>query len=278
MKEIQILNDTTQDLINIGGKTNNQIRNILDKAHNDLLMIVERRFGKERNYTKRLEELKNMGIGPFVVTTTMPTSYIDNKVREDLFKKRDRYLNLIETILAELGIERVEELKEEVERIEREIQEEKVEERLIRILSRFHRFTKQLKRRQGRSTIPIIEVQNEYDVQDLLHALLKLEFDDVRAEEYTPSYAGSNSRIDFLLKKEEIVVEVKKSSEKLKDKEIGVQLNDDIAKYKTHPNCKVLYCFIYDPQELLSNPDGLENDLSKDTEEFKVKVIIIPKR
>jgi len=56
---------------------------------------------------------------------------------------------------------------------------------------------------------------------------------------------GSNSRMDFLLKKEEIVVEVKKTSENLKDKKIGVQLNDDIAKYKTHPNCKILFCFIF---------------------------------
>lgn len=61
-----------------------------------------------------------------------------------------------------------------------------------------------------------------------------MEFDDVRPEEYTPSYAGSNSRMDFLLKKEQIVIEVKKASKHLKDKEIGKQLNDDIAKYKSH--------------------------------------------
>nr|WP_250162867.1 hypothetical protein [Psychrobacter sp. WY6] len=36
-------------------------------------------------------------------------------------------------------------------------------------------------------------------------------FDDVRPEEYTPSYAGAASRTDFLLKKEQIIIELKKS-------------------------------------------------------------------
>jgi hypothetical protein len=53
------------------------------------------------------------------------------------------------------------------------------------------------------------EVADEYDVHDLLHAILKLHFDDVRPEEYTPSYAGSASRVDFFLPKERLVVEAK---------------------------------------------------------------------
>lgn len=278
MSEIQLLNDIIQDFTKLERENNDTIKNILDRAHRKLVMIVERKFSKERDYLNQLEKLQNIHIGPFAVYGGIPKSHINNRVREDLIKKRERYLNFIKVILEELKIEKLNGTMEKIEEAEREEKDEKVEERLIRILNRFHRFVKQLKQRQGRSTIPIIEVQNEYDVQDLLHALLKLEYDDVRAEEYTPSYAGSNSRMDFLLKKEEIVVEVKKTSEKLKDKEIGVQLNDDIAKYKTHPNCKILYCFIYDPQEIISNPDGLQNDLSKETEEFRVKVIITPKR
>lgn len=278
MNEIQILQEISRDLISLEKQNNDKIKNILDKAHRKLVMIVERKFGKERDYINQIKSLQDMHIGPVAVYPAMSKAYISNKVREDLITKRDRYLNLIETILNELEIETADFLKENINEVIREETNEKVEERLTRILNRFHRFANQLKRHQGKSTIPIIEVQNEYDVQDLLHALLKIEFDDVRAEEYTPSYAGSNSRIDFLLKKEQIAVEVKKTSEHLKDKEIGVQLNDDIAKYKTHPNCGILYCFIYDPQELISNPDGLQNDLSQETEEFKVKVIITPKR
>ena len=74
---------------------------------------------------------------------------------------------------------------------------------LKRIFSRFHRIARQLRsRHDNRMTI---EVNDEYDVQDLLHALLKLFFDDVRAEEWTPSYAGKSARMDFLLKKEQLI-------------------------------------------------------------------------
>jgi hypothetical protein len=76
------------------------------------------------------------------------------------------------------------------------------------ICSRFHLVTKQLRTRYADRDSLI--VADEYDVQDLLHALLKIDFDDIRPEEWTPSYAGGSSRVDFLLKNEQIIVEVKK--------------------------------------------------------------------
>ena len=78
---------------------------------------------------------------------------------------------------------------------------------LDRLFSHFHIVVRQLRtRHDDRKTF---EVNDEYDVQDLLHALLKIHFDDIRVEEWTPSYAGSCARMDFLLKKEQIVIEVK---------------------------------------------------------------------
>lgn len=78
-------------------------------------------------------------------------------------------------------------------------------------------------------------ITDEYDVQDLLHALLKLYFDDVRPEEWTPSYAGKSARMDFSLKKEKTVIEVKMTRESLSDKEIGDQLIVDVERYSSHP-------------------------------------------
>ncbi|WP_417182764.1 hypothetical protein [Alistipes putredinis] len=146
---------------------------------------------------------------------------------------------------------------------------------LAQIFNRFNTFANQLKRRyDGRDTI---EISDEYDVQDLLQALFKLHFDDVRAEEATPSYAGGASRIDFFLKDREIAIEVKMARKTLKDKVIGEQLLIDIARYKEHPNCKTLYCFVYDPSYLIHNPTGLEKDLNKkSTPELQVKVFIRP--
>lgn len=52
-------------------------------------------------------------------------------------------------------------------------------------------------------------IEDEYDLQDLLHGLLKLHFDDVRVEDFAPERGGGRSRIDFVLKSERLVVEAK---------------------------------------------------------------------
>jgi len=143
-------------------------------------------------------------------------------------------------------------------------------------LSRFHLVANQLKRRR-KNKIPYV-ISDEYDVQNLLHAILRLDFDDVRKEEWTPSYAGEASRIDLVLKNEGILVEVKRTSASLKEKQIGKQLIVDIARYKEYKGIDTLVCFIYDPEQIIENPIGLENDLQKlSTEKLNVEVFVCPR-
>lgn len=146
---------------------------------------------------------------------------------------------------------------------------------LSHIFNNFSRFVHQLRRKRhnGRDCF----ISDEYDVQDLLHALLKLHFDDVRAEDWTPQNSGSNNRIDFLINDNQTAIEVKYAKDSHKDKQIGDELIIDISKYSKHPNCNSLYCFVYDPDYCIGNPKGLENDLNnKSTDEFKVKVFVRP--
>lgn len=143
------------------------------------------------------------------------------------------------------------------------------------LCERFHLVVRQLKaRHDNRETLA---VEDEYDVQDLLHSLLTLYFDDIRPEEWTPSYAGGSSRMDFLLKQEQIVIEVKKTRKTLGAKEIGEQLIIDIKKYEAHPDCTKLFCFVYDPEGWIANPRGIENDLNREDCELPVKVLITPR-
>lgn len=142
------------------------------------------------------------------------------------------------------------------------------------IFNKFPVFVQQLKRRHANR--PTIEVKDEYDVQDLLEAILRLHFNDVRSEEWCPSYAGSSNRMDFLLNEPKIAVETKMTRECLSDKQIGEQLLIDIEKYKHHKNCEALYCFIYDPDGKIRNPTGLKDDLEKISNDFPVKVYIKP--
>lgn len=122
-----------------------------------------------------------------------------------------------------------------------------------------------------------ILITDEYDVQDLLGALLKLHFADVRPEEWTPSYAGNASRMDFLLKPEQLVVEAKMTRKGLGQKELVTQLAEDILRYQSHQDCKTLICFVYDPTGKCSNPTALENDLTKNHGGLQVIVIVQPK-
>ena len=53
------------------------------------------------------------------------------------------------------------------------------------------------------------EIADEYDVQDIFECFLYLFFDDIRKENSSPEFAGSNSKIDFILPKEKIGIEIK---------------------------------------------------------------------
>lgn len=146
---------------------------------------------------------------------------------------------------------------------------------IIKLINSFHLVAQQIRNRYNKRETLIIK--DEYDVQDLFHALLKITFDDIRPEENTPSYAGSGTRLDFLLKKEKIVIELKKTRASLTDKEIGNQLILDAQHYKSHPDCKKLICFVYDPENKVENPRGLENDLNLlSSDELSVEVYIRP--
>lgn len=145
---------------------------------------------------------------------------------------------------------------------------------LFQLIDRFHLVVRQLRDRyNGRDTL---DVEDEYDVQDLLHALLQLYYDDIRPEEWTPSSAGTSSRQDFLLKNEKIVIETKKTRKGLGNKELADELIIDIARYATHPDCNSLICFVYDPESRIKNPRGFENDLSKHADGLDVTVYIRP--
>ncbi len=94
---------------------------------------------------------------------------------------------------------------------------------------------------------PSIEIGDEYDVQDLFYAMLAPFFDDIRPEEVTPSYAGGHGRIDFLIKAEQIVIEIKKTRPTLKTRELRDQLIIDKEIYRIHPHCRNFIAFVYDP-------------------------------
>lgn len=146
---------------------------------------------------------------------------------------------------------------------------------VITLCRRFHLFAQELlDRHDNRGTV---EVADEYDVQDLMHALLKLHFEDVRAEEVTPSMGGKSGRMDFLLKAERLVVETKMTRKGLDQKAVGDELIVDMKRYRSHPDYRTLVCFVYDPSGLCHAPAALENDLGGQEGEFRIVIVVCPR-
>jgi hypothetical protein len=149
------------------------------------------------------------------------------------------------------------------------------ERNLQLLIERFHLIARQMRVRHN--SRPTLEIKDEYDVQDLFHALLLIFFDDVRREEWTPTYAGGASKMDYLLPALETAIEVKKTRPTLTGRMLGEELIVDIAKYQNHPQCRKLICFVFDPDGIIANPRGVETDLSKQHDKLTVRVLIVPK-
>jgi len=152
-----------------------------------------------------------------------------------------------------------------------------VEELLLVLLRGLRRAMHPLThRRKGAQQLTF---SSEYDVQDLLHALLRPWVNDIRPEEFTPSYAGSSARMDFLLPAHDLVIELKFVRDRAHAKHIGDELIIDIEHYRTHPKCKTLWCVVYDPDHLLPNAEGLRTDLegkrSKEDGDLIVKMLVV---
>lgn len=226
----------------------------------DTEIAIERIFGGQ---SRHLVDFKDVRYHLGVFTTSTPDSEFKRAYRRGL----DNAAAVLSSMIAEieeygLGDDAPEDEPDLLSLIEK-------------LCLRFHAAARQLQHRHaGRSTLTI---EDEYDVQDLLHAILRLHFDDIRAEEWSPSYAGGGSRIDFLLKAERIVIEVKKTRPSMKAKDLGEQLIIDRARYQRHPDCDTLVCFVYDPDGRIGNPVGIERDLEEQAGRIRVRVIIAPR-
>ena len=143
------------------------------------------------------------------------------------------------------------------------------------ICQRFHFVARQLRLRgEYRSSV---SVEDESDVQDLLHALLRLQFDDISTDEWTPDYTNGASRTTFLLNHDRLAVVAKKTRAGLTMTDLKDQVRADIERYRARGRCTSLLCFIYDPDGRIGNPRGIESELTSTSEQFIVDIVVAPK-
>ena len=146
---------------------------------------------------------------------------------------------------------------------------------LRKVCSAFHRVARQL--RQRRDERPTLEVEDERDVVDLLHALLSIQFDNIEPEEWAPTYASGSTRTDLWLKEAGVVIIAKKTKQGIGVKALTHQVSVDFERYGNHPDCRLMFCFIYDPEGRIGHPKGLEGDLTVNYNGRRVEALISPK-
>jgi hypothetical protein len=154
--------------------------------------------------------------------------------------------------------------------------DERAMARLDQICSGFSTAARVLSSRRHKRE-PFI-IKDEYDVQDLIEALLRIDFPDVRPEEPNPSVAGQSTRVDFFLKQERLIVEAKMAREGYKDAQIGDDLIKDLARYHVREDYDQLVCFVYDPEFLVKNPTGLATDVERQPSRLSTRVLFGPPR
>jgi rRNA maturation protein Nop10 len=143
--------------------------------------------------------------------------------------------------------------------------------RLENLLRRLPRVIRQLRSRQGDR--PPFRVVDARDLEDLLRALLPIEFDDVRPERRTPHYAPLPTT-DFLLAQERLALTIRFTGRDARLDRLMEELQEDATYYRQQPGYHTLVAFFYDPEGLLPNPALVERTCSKREGEFETLCVI----
>lgn len=144
--------------------------------------------------------------------------------------------------------------------------------KIEKIFNRFGEISLPLRERRS-DREPLI-MDDEADVQYLLHALLKIDFDDIRREPHTDRHSSVSPRIDFLVQNETIGIEIKRASPTRQEKPLRKELSEDKEQYRLDTNIDVLLIFIYDPEKQIENKAEFESSFEQETPQMETRVTV----
>jgi hypothetical protein len=152
----------------------------------------------------------------------------------------------------------------------------------VMIMRRFHVAAKYLSNRSRDNKKSLgYRIDDEYDVQDLLYAILKPVIHDLEREDPVPKIAGDSGRVDLCSPSCGMVIEIKYAKSPGRASALSSECRERIVLYSNWPHLRHLNFFIYDPGSNLSDPDnfiqGLTSPVTKfGDNEFSVATIISP--
>lgn len=190
-------------------------------------------------------------------------------IDRDSSKDIQNITNLYETLYDFFTIEYPDEIEYFAE--ENPVSSEKTAvHKIEQIFNRFSEIAIPLQERRG-DREPLT-IDDEVDVQYLLHSLLKLHFDDVRREPHTERHSSVSPRIDFLVQNETIGIEVKRASSTRQEKSLRTELSEDKEQYRPDTNIDTLLIFVYDPEKSIENKAEFEDSFEQNTSQMTTRV------
>lgn len=181
----------------------------------------------------------------------------------------------------EANKEKMQEAKEKVlESLQRYLNQTKAEDThkcLIQYLENFYLFLEALTRKpiDKRATVKMedlqkIQIENEYDLQHLIYAVLKPLYPDIRKEVSEDSGIGT-VRIDLKIPCLEVSIEGKCTRTSMSLKKLTEEIEADIVHYKD----KNIIFFVYDRAKLIQDKLNYENHFNGVFDGKNVNIIIL---
>lgn len=124
-------------------------------------------------------------------------------------------------------------------------------------------------------------VVDEYDVQDLLFAMIKPLCNDLEREDPVPKSAGDSGRVDLCSRMLGMIIEVKYAKDDNRARAIARECKERVITYSRWPELRHLVFFVYDPEHRLPDADNFIKDLSSsifvyDSKKFSINAIVSP--
>lgn len=222
------------------------------QAANDS-QIFQRKLAGLREY------LKELGVGTQDLLSLERIAYYplnaysDRETKENMEAAKQRVISYIENILCD----------------------NEKEEQVLGILNNFYLFLENLIEREPhkrggiqQEQLHALKIKNEYDVQHLLYACIKLLYPMARAEVSEDTGYGT-VRTDIFLDTNH-VIEVKCTRKNMSLKKLTEEIEADMIHY----NAENIYFFLYDKEKIIENPMVFKKCYEEKIKEKKVYIII----
>lgn len=205
------------------------------------------------------EYLKELGVGTQDLLSLERIAYYplnaysDRETKENMEAAKQRVISYIENILCD----------------------NEKEEQVLEILNNFYLFLENLIEREPhkrggiqQEQLHVLKIKNEYDVQHLLYACIKLLYPMARAEISEDTGYGT-VRTDIFLDTNH-VIEVKCTRKNMSLKKLTEEIEADMIHY----NAENIYFFLYDKEKIIENPMVFKKCYEEKIKEKKVYIII----